>query len=62
MPRIKHTHPTKRIPINKVSIITKSKKTKQPKKLTAKKEPMGGIKRVRKFHPGTVALREIKRY
>ncbi|TNV75350.1 hypothetical protein FGO68_gene3775 [Halteria grandinella] len=61
MPRIKHTHPTKRAIIKKEVIPLKKKKGgKSPK--VVKLVNIGGMKKPRRYRPGTVALREIKRY
>ena len=58
MARVKHV-PTKRLPKEaKLKIAVKG-----GKKSPAKRESGdGGIKKARRFRPGTVALREIKRF
>jgi histone H3 len=56
MPRVKNVGQPKKI--TKKS--TQSKTTRTDKKKTA--PAIGGVKKLRRFRPGTVALREIKRY
>ena len=55
MARIKHS-PAKRVKKEVPRSIKKEKASK------VKSEALGGVKRARRFRPGTVALREIKRF